>query len=67
MHGRPNCRVMTVGKIYAGLLMVENYRTYKASLAKYGENRPRQSSFFNRLMGVVRHHKSTSSINDEEW
>jgi hypothetical protein len=29
-----------VGKIYAGLLMLENYRSYKQSLVKYGDSRP---------------------------
>lgn len=31
---------MTVGKIYAGLLILENYRAYKMSLKMYGESRP---------------------------
>jgi hypothetical protein len=70
LHGSPTKRVLTVGKIYAGLLVLENYRSYKQSLAKYGEARPRQSSFFNRIMGVVRsnasQHKSNSTINLEE-
>ncbi len=39
LHGIPSKRVLTVGKIYAGLLMLENYRSYKQSLAKYGEAR----------------------------
>lgn len=67
LHGTPEKRRLTVGKIYAGLLVLENYRSYKQSLAKYGEARPRQSSFFNRIMGVVRsnatHNKSSSTIN----
>jgi voltage-dependent calcium channel N type alpha-1B len=40
LHGMPNRRVLTCGKIYAGLLMLENFRSYKQSLAKYGEARP---------------------------
>lgn len=60
---------MSVGKVYAGLLMVENYRTYKSSLAKYGEIKPQKSSFFNRLMGAVRTSTSQTpkppSIGDE--
>lgn len=44
---------MTVGKIYAGLLMIENYRTYKKTLEKQGESihKTHKSSFFNRLVG----------------
>lgn len=40
LHGTPLKRKLTVGKIYAGLLVLENYRSYKQSLAKYGEARP---------------------------
>jgi len=40
LHGKNGTRKMTVGKIYAGLLMLENYRAYKMSLKLYGENRP---------------------------
>ena len=40
LHGSINKRRLTVGKIYAGLLMLENYRSYKQSLARYGDTRP---------------------------
>ena len=40
LHGTPAKRRVTVGKIYAGLIILENYRSYKQSLAKYGEARP---------------------------
>jgi voltage-dependent calcium channel N type alpha-1B len=40
LHGTPKKRKLTVGKIYAGLLVLENYRSYKQSLARYGEARP---------------------------
>lgn len=40
LHGTPAKRRLTVGKIYAGLLVLENYRSYKQSLAKHGEGRP---------------------------
>jgi hypothetical protein len=62
LHGTVNKRVMTVGKVYAGLLMVENYRTYKNSLAKYGgggDKSSNKSSFFNRLIGAVRNNSVT--------
>ena len=69
LHGTPAKRRITVGKIYAGLIVLENFRSYKQSLARYGEARPRQSSFFNRIMGVVRsnaaQHRSNSTINLE--
>jgi len=65
LHGRPSKRKMTVGKIYAGLLILENYRSYKQTCN--GDTRPRKSSFFNRIMGVVRNNannaKSNSTIN----
>lgn len=70
LHGTPSRRVMSVGKVYAGLLMVENYRTYKSSLAKYGDGKSsNKSSFFNRLMGVVRTSNSQTpkpSLNGDE-
>lgn len=40
LHGNISKRRLTVGKIYAGLLMLENYRSYKQSLAKYGDTKP---------------------------
>ncbi|CAH1786625.1 unnamed protein product [Owenia fusiformis] len=43
---------MTVGKIYAGLLIAENWKAYKASQAK-GGGRPRPPSLFRRLMGAM--------------
>ena len=54
---------MSVGKVYAGLLMVENYRTYKISLAKYGGNKDQsqKSSFFNRLMGTVKNNSTSQT------
>ena len=65
LHGRPARRKMTVGKIYAGFLILENYRSYKQTCS--GEARPRKSSFFNRIMGVVRSNancgKSSSTLN----
>lgn len=71
LHGTPAKRKLTVGKIYAGLLILENFRAFKQSLAKNGEGRPRQSSFFNKLMGVVRsnasHNKSNSTINLDDF
>lgn len=45
LHGTPVKRRLTVGKIYAGLLVLENYRSYKQSLAKYGEARPVRNIF----------------------
>ncbi len=39
MHGTVNKRKLTVGKIYASLLMLENYRSYKQSITKYGDTR----------------------------
>jgi hypothetical protein len=70
LHGTKEKRKLTVGKIYAGLLILENFRSYKQSLENNDETRPRQSSFFNKIMGVVRnnasHNKSISSINVSE-
>ena len=40
LHGTPAKRRLTVGKIYAGLIILENYRSYKQSLVNYGEARP---------------------------
>ncbi len=34
LHGVPGNRIITVGKIYAALLMIGNYRSYKETLAK---------------------------------
>jgi voltage-dependent calcium channel N type alpha-1B len=45
LHGTPQKRRLTVGKIYAGLLVLENYRSYKQSLARYGEARPVRTFF----------------------
>lgn len=67
LHGTPNKRVMSVGKVYAGLLMVENYRAYKTSLAKYGGDKGSQkSSFFNRLMGNAKNSTSQTPKPGEE-
>jgi hypothetical protein len=54
---------MSVGKVYAGLLMVENYRTYKTSLAKYGGNKDpsQKSAFFNRLIGTVKSNSNSQT------
>ena len=51
LHGTPSNRCLTVGKIYAGLLMLENYRSYKQSLAKYGDSRP--VGFLNIILHTV--------------
>lgn len=40
LYGSNGKRKLTVGKIYAGMLILENYRSYKQSLEKYGEARP---------------------------
>lgn len=34
LHGEPGKRIISVGKIYAALLMVGNYRNYKETLEK---------------------------------
>jgi hypothetical protein len=36
LHGTPQKRRLTVGKIYAGLLAVENFRSYKNYAATCG-------------------------------
>ena len=54
LHGKSNKRKMTVGKVYAGYLILENYRSYKQSTLNNGTLKLRKSSFFNRIMGVVR-------------
>lgn len=68
LHGKANKRRMTVGKIYAGFLILENYRSYKQACS--GNSKPRRSSFFNRIMGVVRNNanfgKSCSTLNSSE-
>ncbi len=48
---------MTVGKIYAGLIILENFRAYKQAAKNGGA--VKQSNFFNLLMGVVRSKGST--------
>ncbi len=35
LHGTPQNPKLTVGKIYAGLLALENFRSYKKCLAQY--------------------------------
>ncbi len=37
LHGTPQNPKLTVGKIYAGLLALENFRSYKKCLAEYGK------------------------------
>lgn len=70
LHGKPNNRKMTVGKVYAGFLILENYRSFKQSAVNNGNLRPRKSSFFNRIMGVVRSntniHKSEVTLNSND-
>jgi hypothetical protein len=46
LHGTPAKRRLTVGKIYAGLIILENYRSYKQTLARYGEARPVKKLFY---------------------
>ncbi|XP_014668456.1 PREDICTED: voltage-dependent calcium channel type A subunit alpha-1-like [Priapulus caudatus] len=52
---------MTVGKVYAGLIILENWRAFKANQAA-GFGRP--PSLFRRIMGVVRNssHRSSQSL-----
>ncbi|KAL8580522.1 hypothetical protein ACOMHN_054677 [Nucella lapillus] len=45
---------MTVGKIYAGLLIAENWKAYKASQSANSNYRMRPPSLFRRLMGAMR-------------
>ncbi|KAK3088414.1 hypothetical protein FSP39_018877 [Pinctada imbricata] len=45
---------MTVGKIYVGLIIADNWRAYKASQMKFNHHKMRPPSLFRRIMGVMR-------------
>lgn len=53
LHGCNNFRKMTVGKIYAGMMILENYRSYKLQKSFYHKN-IRKTSFINQIMDIVR-------------
>lgn len=53
LHGSNNVRIMTVGKIYAGMTILENFRSYKLQKSFYHKN-IRKTSFINQIMDVVR-------------
>jgi hypothetical protein len=53
LHGTNNIRTMTVGKIYTGMLILENYRSYKLQKGFYQKIK-RKTSFINQIMDVVR-------------
>ena len=53
LHSSNTVRKMTVGKIYAGMLILENYRCYKLQKSFYHKNM-RKKSFINQIMDVVR-------------
>nr|XP_006819159.1 PREDICTED: voltage-dependent P/Q-type calcium channel subunit alpha-1A-like [Saccoglossus kowalevskii] len=55
---------LSVGKIYASLLIYETWREYKAKLSKNIHARSRPPSLFRRLIGAVRH--SNTSLNQLE-
>ncbi|GAU95712.1 hypothetical protein RvY_07287-2 [Ramazzottius varieornatus] len=62
---------LTVGKIYAGLLILENWRAYRANNqgVRGGFAQPRQTTIFSKIMGVVRdkhHHRSDLSLDHNE-
>ncbi|XP_069119459.1 voltage-dependent calcium channel type A subunit alpha-1-like isoform X4 [Argopecten irradians] len=58
---------LTVGKIYVGLLILDNWRAYKASQTKFNSMKMEDSKeerhpcFFQRLMGVLRTPSARSS------
>lgn len=58
---------LTVGKVYGGLLIAENWRAYKASQNQNNSLKTRQPSFFQRIMGVMRtpSARSSQSIDSE--
>jgi hypothetical protein len=64
IHGTSQKRRMTVGKIYAALLILENYRLRK-TLMEGGEARPK-SSFFTRLMNAVHQNQQTAASQDDQ-
>ncbi|XP_061169673.1 voltage-dependent calcium channel type A subunit alpha-1-like [Saccostrea echinata] len=64
---------MTVGKIYVGLIIAENWRAYKASQSKMNnlkmveDKEERPPSFFKRMLGVVKapSRRSDTSLNHD--
>ncbi|KAL8602085.1 hypothetical protein ACOMHN_007355 [Nucella lapillus] len=52
---------MTVGKIYSGLLIAENWKAYKASQSVSSNFRIRTPSLFQRFMGAMRTSSTTRS------
>jgi hypothetical protein len=60
LHGTLHKRRMTVGKIYAAQLILENYRLRKNIQLSGGDARPK--SFFTRLMGVVQQNQRSSIV-----
>ncbi|CAI9738066.1 voltage-dependent calcium channel type A subunit alpha-1-like isoform X9 [Octopus vulgaris] len=62
-----NDRKLTVGKIYTGLLVAENWRAYKASQNQNNSLKMRPPSFFQRIIGVMRtpSARSSQSIDSE--
>lgn len=53
LHSTNNIRKMTVGKIYAGILILENYRSFKLQKSFYQKSK-RKASSINQMMDVVR-------------
>lgn len=64
---------MTVGKIYVGLIIAENWRAYKSSQSKMNnlkmveDKEERPQSFFKRMLGVVKTpaRRSDTSLNHD--
>lgn len=58
---------MTVGKIYVGLIIAENWRAYKSSQSKMNNLKMRPQSFFKRMLGVVKTpaRRSDTSLNHD--
>ncbi|XP_056009827.1 voltage-dependent calcium channel type A subunit alpha-1-like isoform X8 [Ostrea edulis] len=72
-NGELNDNHMTVGKIYVGLIIAENWRAYKASQSKMNnlkmveDKEERPPSFFKRMLGVVKtpSRRSETSLNHD--
>ncbi|OWA50438.1 Voltage-dependent calcium channel type A subunit alpha-1 [Hypsibius exemplaris] len=63
---------LTVGKIYAGLLILENWRLYKQNKTStsggFAQSARQQGNVFTKIMGAVaakHHHKSELSLNHD--
>lgn len=72
-NGELNDNHMTVGKIYVGLIIAENWRAYKSSQSKMNnlkmveDKEERPQSFFKRMLGVVKTpaRRSDTSLNHD--